>query len=675
MRLSIVVPAHNEESRIRPMLDAYLGFFNSRYGDQVEFIVVVNGSTDHTDRVVDEYAAKHSNLRCIVEPRQVGKGGALMLGFKAAAGELIGFADADGSTPPEAFQDLVDKIADKAVIIASRWCAGANVSPRQPLRRRIASRGFNIMTRLLFGLRLTDTQCGAKLMKRDALLEVMPSLGITRWAFDVDLLFQLKRAGRKLTEIPTVWQDVIGGSVEVVRTSFEMMAALIRLRLIYSPLKWTVTAYDKTLGRLFHQELPDDDKLFRHSFVLLVGAQVSNICNIAFQLVMIRMLTEVAFGVLASMLGIFLVFATPLGALGPTIAHFTAHILKGEDGKRVKEMLVSILCDLTVVAVVILAAAYLGRDRLSGFFQLGDSAPVLITAVILVLTLYSPVFSGALQGVQAFGWLSGVGVAQASSRLVLGGIAIGLGGAAVMALSAHAVSIFLAVLLSVAGMNSVLGAGFARPRRIRGLYPYFLKYMLAFGACSVLMNADVILVKHYFDPAEAGLFSRAAVVGRLIIFLPQPIAMAMFPKVVTGGEVSRGTARTLVKAILLVSLVIVSVAVVCTLIPGLALRVLTGDSSEDLIPVVRGMAWGLCPLSITFVLMNFELAQRRFFITLPLVGCAIAYVIGVAVWHKTFMQVVFVLIVVSILSLLSSVACMPWKSLRREQRKGKRTYE
>jgi glycosyltransferase involved in cell wall biosynthesis len=253
VKLSIVVPAHNEEDRIRPMLDAYTVYFADRYGQDFEIIVVVNASTDATPSVVESYRRDHPQVNLIVEPRQVGKGGAVTLGFQAARGELVGFVDADGSTPPAAYQDLVDHIEDAGIIIASRWRPDSDVSPRQPLARRIASRIFNGMVRVLFKLPLTDTQCGAKLMSRTALREVMPRMGLTRWAFDVDLLFQMRLAGYRIIERPTTWHDVAGSKLNVPRASSEMFIALCRLRMIHSPLRWVVTLYDRSLGRVVHK--------------------------------------------------------------------------------------------------------------------------------------------------------------------------------------------------------------------------------------------------------------------------------------------------------------------------------------------------------------------------------------------------------------------------------------
>jgi glycosyltransferase involved in cell wall biosynthesis len=183
---------------------------------------------------------RYPQIRVVEELNRVGKGGAVMLGAKSAEGDLVGFADADGATPPEAFDDLVRQIGSDGCIIASRWMKGSEVSPRQPLSRRIASRCFNGLVRLLFGLKLTDTQCGAKLFRREVILPVLHNLGVTSWAFDVDMLFQTRRLGASIREIPTVWHDVAGSKIEIGRSSVSMIVALIRLRMFYSPLRFMI---------------------------------------------------------------------------------------------------------------------------------------------------------------------------------------------------------------------------------------------------------------------------------------------------------------------------------------------------------------------------------------------------------------------------------------------------
>lgn len=250
MKLSIVVPAYNEEGRIGKMLEAYLSFFAAHYKNDFEMIVSVNGSNDGTESVVRTLQSKYAPLRVIVDPRPIGKGGAILAGGNVALGDLIGFVDADGATPPSAFDDLVRNIGEAGLIIASRRLPGAVVSPRQPWKRRAVSRVFNFLVRKLFKLHITDTQCGAKLMSAKAWRAIVPHIGLTQWAFDVDMLFQTRRKGFPIKEIPTIWSDVGGSKLRVGRVSFQMLLAIGRLRLLFSPWCWVVSLYDRLLGRM-----------------------------------------------------------------------------------------------------------------------------------------------------------------------------------------------------------------------------------------------------------------------------------------------------------------------------------------------------------------------------------------------------------------------------------------
>ncbi|MDD2239090.1 MAG: glycosyltransferase family 2 protein, partial [Kiritimatiellae bacterium] len=256
MKLSIIVPAYNEEDRIGGMLEAYLDHFVPRYQDDVEIIVSVNGSRDRTEAVVREFQTRFPQVQMQVTPEPIGKGGAIMVGGEQARGDLIGFVDADGATPPVAFEDLVDQIGDAGLIIASRRLPGAVIHPRQPWSRRAVSRVFNCLVRTLFKLHITDTQCGAKLMTANAWQAIVPHIGLTKWAFDVDMLFKTRRAGYRIVEIPTTWRDVGGSKLRIGRVSFQMLLAIVRLRLLYSPLSWVVTLYDRLLGRVI--ELPPE---------------------------------------------------------------------------------------------------------------------------------------------------------------------------------------------------------------------------------------------------------------------------------------------------------------------------------------------------------------------------------------------------------------------------------
>lgn len=254
MKLSIVIPAYNEEARLAPSLQQYVEYFIPLYGEDFEIIVVVNGSKDQTESVARSFANRCKQIVVIVEPRAVGKGGAVMIGFAAAQGDRVGFVDADASTPPDAFDDLARNLGDAGAIIASRWFPESKVFPPQTFKRRVASRMFNFIVRVLFRVKIKDTQCGAKVLRREAIEAILPEIGITRWAFDVDLLFKLRRAGYRIVEWPTTWHDRGGSQLKVGRASAEMLLAIFRLRLLYSPFRFIVGFYDVTLGRVLHRD-------------------------------------------------------------------------------------------------------------------------------------------------------------------------------------------------------------------------------------------------------------------------------------------------------------------------------------------------------------------------------------------------------------------------------------
>ncbi len=190
--------------------------------------------------MVKRVAADFPEVRALEFRSAIGKGGALIEGLQLASlGDLIGYVDADGATPPRAFLDLVKKIDGADCVIGSRWLPGAVIHQSQTGNRKFASRAFHFIVQLLFWMNIRDTQCGAKVMKREVVEKIHSNLRIADMAFDINLLYSLKRAGFKILEVPTEWTDKTGSKVALVRASLTMLLSVIRVRLIYSPFyKW-----------------------------------------------------------------------------------------------------------------------------------------------------------------------------------------------------------------------------------------------------------------------------------------------------------------------------------------------------------------------------------------------------------------------------------------------------
>ncbi len=236
----IIIPAYNEEKRIGATLEEYGRFFNEEKKTKkidYKIIVVINNTKDRTEEIVKICQEKNKNIKYL-NFKQGGKGFAIIAGFKDALKDkknnLIGFVDADMATSPQAFYDLINNIKSYDGIIASRYIKYSKVNPKQSLERIFVSRIFNFLIRSLFLMPFADTQCGAKLFKRKTLENITSKLGMTQWAFDVELLYLIRKAGFKIKEYPTIWADKEYSKINFMKAGPRMALSIIRLRLINS---------------------------------------------------------------------------------------------------------------------------------------------------------------------------------------------------------------------------------------------------------------------------------------------------------------------------------------------------------------------------------------------------------------------------------------------------------
>jgi glycosyltransferase involved in cell wall biosynthesis len=234
--LLLLLPAYNEEQRIEPVLRDYAEYFRRHYQGKFQMVVVLNGCVDGTLGVVERVAQDFPEVKALNFQAPIGKGGALIEGLKLApTTDLIGYIDADGATAPPAFLDLARHCHTVDCAIGSRWLPDSVLHQSQSKQRRIFSRVFHALVQFLFRMNIKDTQCGAKVMRRAAAEKIHPALRIADVAFDINLLYSLKRNGFTILEVPTEWTDKLGSKIKLNKGSLGIILSVIRLRLFYSP--------------------------------------------------------------------------------------------------------------------------------------------------------------------------------------------------------------------------------------------------------------------------------------------------------------------------------------------------------------------------------------------------------------------------------------------------------
>jgi dolichyl-phosphate beta-glucosyltransferase len=229
--LSIVVPAYNEGLRIGRTLDKVRAYVETR-NYPCELILVDDGSQDETPQILQDFQERHAATRTLRNEPNRGKGYTVRRGVLEARGEFVLFTDADLSAPIEETNKLLAVLetsgADAAV--GSRALDRRLIGVRQPWRREVAGRVFNLLVRMFTGLKIRDTQCGIKLFRRATTRRAFELQRVTGFGFDPEVLVQIQHQGGRITEVPVRWNDNPATKVHLLRDSTRMFLDLIRLR-------------------------------------------------------------------------------------------------------------------------------------------------------------------------------------------------------------------------------------------------------------------------------------------------------------------------------------------------------------------------------------------------------------------------------------------------------------
>lgn len=237
--LSIVIPAYNEERRLPQTLERVLDYLKHQsYASEV--IVVDDGSTDSTSRVVETLRAEHPCVQLIRNDHR-GKGYAVRTGMLAARGHIALFSDADLSTPIEELNELMPWFErGYDIVIGSREGQGAK-RIREPFYRHLMGRVFNAVVRLLTVHGINDTQCGFKAFRDEVAAHVFTRMQLYGenakrvtdsmvTGFDVEVLFIGQKAGYRIKEVPVEWRYGTETKVNPLKDSWRNFRDVLMVR-------------------------------------------------------------------------------------------------------------------------------------------------------------------------------------------------------------------------------------------------------------------------------------------------------------------------------------------------------------------------------------------------------------------------------------------------------------
>ena len=230
--LSLVIPAFNESERLVSTLEAVADYLVGA-SIKATVIVVDDGSTDGTADVVFDHMSEASAVDVIAIPRQLGKGAAVRAGVLASDAEVIGFMDADMSTPIEELPRVLAPLNDGYDIsIGSRAMTQSRLLLAQPTYRRVGARIFREIVPFVVGLHgFPDSQCGFKFFRREVAHDLFGATVIERWMFDAEVLRLATHRGYRVAQVPVTWRNHPDSRLRLTLDTYRMIRDLTRIRL------------------------------------------------------------------------------------------------------------------------------------------------------------------------------------------------------------------------------------------------------------------------------------------------------------------------------------------------------------------------------------------------------------------------------------------------------------
>jgi glycosyltransferase involved in cell wall biosynthesis len=225
----VVIPVLNEAHVLRKSVKTVLGFLQAHLRYRCQIVIVDNGSTDGTQNVAKELAAENPQVQ-FLHLTQKGRGRALRRAWQKSCADIVCYMDVDLSTRLDHLPELLGAIAQEGYDVATGSRLLKESRTARSLKREIISQVYNAFVKVVLSTHFSDAQCGFKALSRRAVETIVPQIEDQSWFFDTELLVLAERQGYRIKDIPVVWVEDDDSRVKVLRTAWDDIKGVIRLR-------------------------------------------------------------------------------------------------------------------------------------------------------------------------------------------------------------------------------------------------------------------------------------------------------------------------------------------------------------------------------------------------------------------------------------------------------------
>ncbi|EHP88527.1 oligosaccharide flippase family protein [Methanotorris formicicus] len=397
-----------------------------------------------------------------------------------------------------------------------------------------------------------------------------------------------------------------------------------------------------------------EQKLAKHSFIMIFFTLSAAFFNYLYQLFMGRLLTPEEYGILFSLINIFYIFSVLSLTVQTIMTKYTSQLKAKNQFNKLSYFWRYALKKSFTFGVITTILFFMITPFLSNYLHLPSQIPALILFSSLLFAYASPVNSGILQGLQRFIPLGITQTLWAFLKFVLGIAFVYLGFSVSGALAPFLIANIIVFLISFYFLKDLMKIK-PEPFKIPNLYKYSTLTLLALLTYTTSYSIDTILAKHYLTGFLAGIYSSVSVLGKIILFAPGGIAVVLFPKASELKEKELNHFNLFIKALVLTIILTLPTLLLFKFFPELIIKTIFGTKYLKAIPYLAKYALAMFFFAISGLIMNYLLSLGITRVAYALSLTLVIEIIGITIFHQNINQIIDIVLMTSILSIIIQI--------------------
>ncbi len=394
----------------------------------------------------------------------------------------------------------------------------------------------------------------------------------------------------------------------------------------------------------------EKDDLVKHGSIMLFASGLSFLFGYLFHSYMGRALGPEEYGILNSLLSVLYIFLIPISTVQAVIAKFSSDYIGINRPDCIRLLMFEGLKRLFLWGFLIFILISILSPVISDFLKISSLFPVILLGIAVLLSLILPISRGVLQGIQKFNHL-GLNISLEKFILLISGIGLvgfGVNGAIVSIVF----SLFFVLLISFVPLYVFKQEKIKQNLKKAVIVKYSIPVFISLSAIAIMSNIDMIVVKHYFDPAQAGGYAAIDIMGKILFFLSFNIANVIYPKASILFIQKKESVFLLEKGLLYMGAISFFTIIVYAFFPENIMNLVFGAQYLSFISLLAPYAIAMSILALNVIIIHYNLSTMNFIHIRPLILCMILEMALFAFFHDSLLQVISGILISSLILLV-----------------------